>query len=102
MDGQNMKEDELLGTLVLENNSYYLKTKDGKKYRLYAIQPWESVPADFDSGKFQPYVGKKVRVFGNVSEGEIWNAMVQLPDQKDVVPPKIEDLLAKKEKKKKK
>ncbi|MCF2142971.1 MAG: hypothetical protein K9W42_04660 [Candidatus Heimdallarchaeota archaeon] len=95
-----MKEDVLLGTISYEQNEYFLTTKKGKKYKLYAIEPWESVPPDFDSGKFAPYVGKKVRVFGRVMDGEIWNAMVQLPDQKDTIPPKLDDLLTKQEKKK--
>jgi hypothetical protein len=87
-----MEDKELIGTISKQSNQYYLTTDDGEKYQIYAINPWESVPVDFDTGKFAGFEGKKVRVAGRVKGMEIWNALIHYLDDRDTKPPSMEDL----------
>ena len=88
-----MDEKEIMGTLTKKLNQFILTDDKGVEYKLYAINPWESVPIDFDTAKFLEYIGKKVKVIGTVSENEIWNALIHSEDKKDITPPKIDDLM---------
>lgn len=92
-----MEEKEIVGVVSKRNNEYYVTTEDGTIYSLYAINPWESVPTDFDTGKFEQFVNNKVRVAGRFKGTEIWNALVHCLDEKDTIPPRIDDLLPQEE-----
>jgi hypothetical protein len=87
-----MQDVELIGILSEKLNKYILTTDDGTEYTIYAINPWESVPPEFDTAKFNKFVGKKVKVFGRASGTEIWNATMHLPDCEDTIPPGLEEL----------
>ncbi|NHJ48203.1 MAG: hypothetical protein FK733_10490 [Asgard group archaeon] len=87
-----MQDVELIGMISEKMNRYILTTDDGTEYTVYAINPWESVPPEFDTAKFSKYVGEKVRVFGNASGTEIWNATMHSLDGKDTIPPGLEEL----------
>jgi len=88
-----MEEIELTGIVSKEFNEYILTTEDGQKYKLFAINPWESVPIDFDTAKFEQFIGETVKVNGRVSGSEIWNALVHCPDEEDTIAPSLDDLM---------
>lgn len=94
-----MENVEFKGVISEEMNKYYLTTKDGTKYVVYAISPWESVPTDFDTAKFAQFVGETVTVSGRVKGTEIWSAVMHCPDNEDIKAPKIDDLLSNSDKK---
>ncbi|NHJ03551.1 MAG: hypothetical protein EAX90_01920 [Candidatus Heimdallarchaeota archaeon] len=88
-----MEEKEILGILSKKLNQFILTDENGKEYKIYAINPWESVPPDFDTAKFVEFIGEKVKVSGNLSNEEIWNAFIHKENNKRNFPPKIDDLL---------
>ncbi len=88
-----MEEKELTGVVTKEFNEYILTTEDGHKYKLFAINPWESVPTDFDTAKFEQFLGETVKVYGRVSGSEIWNALVHCPGDEDTIAPSLDDLI---------
>jgi len=87
-----MEEVELTGVVTKKFKDYILATDEGKEYKLFAILPWESVPTDFDTAKFEQFIGEKVKVSGRLSGGEIWGALVHYPDDEDTIPPSLDDL----------
>lgn len=87
-----MEEKEILGIVTKKLNQFVLTDEKGDEYKLFAINPWESVPLDFDTAKFIHYIGKKVKVIGILSEKEIWCAIIHQQDKEDIIPPKIDDL----------
>jgi len=88
-----MEEAELIGVVSKKLNTYILTTDEGKEYKLFAIDPWESVPTDFDTAKFELFIGEKVKVSGRITDGEIWNALVHYTDDEDTIPPSLHDLV---------
>lgn len=88
-----MEEIELTGVVSKKFNEYILTTDEGKEYKLFAINPWESVPIDFDTAKFEEFIGESIKVYGRLSGSEIWNALVHCPDEADTKAPKLDDLL---------
>lgn len=88
-----MEEAELTGVVSKKFNDYILTTEEGKEYRLFAINPWESVPTDFDTAKFEQFIGETVKVSGRLSGSEIWNALVHCLDNKDTIAPSLDDLI---------
>ncbi len=90
-----MEDVEISGVVSRKMEKYILTTEDGEEYTLYAINPWESVPVDFDTAKFEKFIGEKVKVFGRSSGTEIWNALIHCLDDSDAKAPKIDDLLKK-------
>ncbi|MBK5114122.1 MAG: hypothetical protein KGD59_12195 [Candidatus Heimdallarchaeota archaeon] len=88
-----MEEIEITGVVSKKMNEYILTTDDGKEYKLFAINPWESVPTDFGTAKFEEFVGETVKVFGRLSGEEIWNALVHCPDDTDTKAPSLDDLI---------
>lgn len=87
-----MEEIELTGVVSKKLNEYILTTEEGKEYKLFAISPWESVPTDFGTAKFEEFIGESVKVNGRLSGSEIWNALVHCPDEGDTKAPSLDDL----------
>jgi hypothetical protein len=90
-----MEEKEIVGVVSREKDQYLLTAKDGTIYKIYAINPWESVPLDFYTQKFAEYLDKKVKISGRFRGKEIWNAFIRSLDEKDTIAPRIDDLLQK-------
>jgi hypothetical protein len=88
-----MEETELTGVISKKFNKYILTTDEGKEYKLFAISPWESVPTDFDTAKFEQFIGDTVKVYGRLSGSEIWNALVHCPNNEDTIAPSLDDLV---------
>ena len=72
-----MEEQELIGILTKRVNKFIVITEEGKEYRIYAINPWQAVSIDYDTGKYNDLIGKKVRVFGRFLGTEIWKATIE-------------------------
>ncbi|MCG3253847.1 MAG: hypothetical protein ACTSUW_03630 [Candidatus Heimdallarchaeota archaeon] len=94
-----MEEVELTGVVSKKFNEFILTTEEGKEYKLFAINPWESVPTNFDTAKFEQFVGESVKVSGRLSGSEIWNALVHCPDEADTKAPSLDDLIIDKKEK---
>lgn len=90
-----MEEVEKKGVVSKKMEKYILTTEEGEEFTLYAINPWESVPVDFDTAKFEKFIGEKVKVFGRSTGTEIWNALIHCPDDLDTKAPSMDDLLVK-------
>ncbi|MBN2229309.1 MAG: hypothetical protein JW779_06910 [Candidatus Thorarchaeota archaeon] len=72
-----MEEVEIVGLITKKNEMFALTTDDGKTYYLSAILPWEAVSADFNSGKFIPFLGKRVRARGLCNGSTIYKAALE-------------------------
>ncbi|MBN1330853.1 MAG: hypothetical protein JXA54_15375 [Candidatus Heimdallarchaeota archaeon] len=70
-----MSEEKFVIGVVKEiMNKFVLVSDEGHEYKLYAINPWEAVSTDFNSNKFVPFIGKKVKATGRINNSEIWAA----------------------------
>lgn len=90
-----MEEKEIVGVVSIKKDQYLLNAEDGTVYKIYAINPWEIVPLDFYTEKFAEYIDQKVKISGRFRGEEIWNAFIRSLDEKDTIPPRIDDLLPK-------
>jgi hypothetical protein len=87
-----MQDVEIFGVVTEKFNKYILTADDGTEYTLFAINPWESVPPEFGTGKFAKFIGERVKVFGRLSGTEIWNAVIHCPEDEDTNPPELPGL----------
>ena len=70
-----MEDKTIIGKVVKKMNNYVVVEEEtGKEYKLYAIKPMEAVSPDFDIGKFEKFVDKKVEASGMFENGSIWDA----------------------------
>ncbi|HUT79738.1 MAG TPA: hypothetical protein VMZ29_00940 [Candidatus Bathyarchaeia archaeon] len=69
-----IEEKFVIGIVKEIMNKFVLVTEEKDEYKLYAINPWEAVSPDFNSSKFVPFIGKKVKATGRINSSEIWAA----------------------------
>lgn len=72
----SLKEISIVGMIAKVQNRYVVTTEDGKEYELSAILPWEAVSADYGTGAFAAFLGKKMRVTGQTDGSTIYGAQL--------------------------
>ncbi|HUU77831.1 MAG TPA: hypothetical protein VMX55_05760 [candidate division Zixibacteria bacterium] len=72
-----MKEDSIIGIVERKFNGFIIVTDKNKEYKLYAIRPMEAVSPDFDIGRFEKFLGKKVKASGLFDDSSIWTAYLE-------------------------
>ncbi|MBD3189656.1 MAG: hypothetical protein GF308_03385 [Candidatus Heimdallarchaeota archaeon] len=77
-----MEDMAIIGVISKRFGKIIITTEGGEIYNLSAIRPWEAVSPDFNSGKFEKHLGKRVRVSGITDGDTIWNAHIEELDEK--------------------
>ncbi len=69
-----LQEIEVLGLISRVLDNYIVTTDDGTEYTLSAINPWESVSPDYNSGQYADFLGHRMIARGQTDGSTIWGA----------------------------
>ena len=75
-----MSESFIIGIVKKKFSQFYILSEDGKEFQIYAIQPMEAVSPDYNSGKYESFLDKKVKATGFFTGGSIYSAYLELID----------------------